>query len=100
MTTRHEPEEPGHLKTLIREGYRILYIEYFFGVLTFSQFTLYGLLKGNKPDFHVAMPPDKAKPFYESVVDRFRKSYRTDAIKGILQSSSLLSLLCLAFASF
>ncbi|KAB5534066.1 hypothetical protein DKX38_017165 [Salix brachista] len=50
-------------------------------VLIVSQFTLYGVLKGNKPDFHVAMPPQKAKPFYESLVDKFRKSYRPDAIK-------------------
>ncbi|KAJ6885967.1 D-aminoacyl-tRNA deacylase [Populus alba x Populus x berolinensis] len=50
-------------------------------VLIVSQFTLYGVLKGNKPDFHVAMPPQKAKPFYESLVDKFRKAYRPDAIK-------------------
>jgi D-tyrosyl-tRNA(Tyr) deacylase len=53
-------------------------------VLIVSQFTLYGVLKGNKPDFHVAMPPQKAKPFYESLVDKFRKAYRPDAIKGTL----------------
>lgn len=48
-----------------------------------SQFTLYGILKGNKPDFHVAMSPDRAKPFYASVVERFGKAYRNDAVKGI-----------------
>ncbi|KAH7568837.1 hypothetical protein JRO89_XS06G0059400 [Xanthoceras sorbifolium] len=53
-----------------------------YGVLLVSQFTLYGILKGNKPDFHVAMPPQKARPFYESLVDKFRKSYNPDAIKG------------------
>ncbi|KAJ4830678.1 hypothetical protein Tsubulata_027989 [Turnera subulata] len=52
-----------------------------YGVLLVSQFTLYGVLKGNKPDFHVAMPPQKAKTFYESLVDKFRKSYTPDAIK-------------------
>ncbi|XP_050367298.1 uncharacterized protein LOC126785716 [Argentina anserina] len=50
--------------------------------LTVSQFTLYGFLKGNKPDFHVAMAPDKAKPFYSSLVESFRKSYKPDAVKG------------------
>ncbi|XP_062016874.1 uncharacterized protein LOC133733241 [Rosa rugosa] len=50
-------------------------------VLLVSQFTLYGILKGNKPDFHVAMAPDKAKPFYASLVQSFRKSYKPDAIK-------------------
>ncbi|CDO96727.1 unnamed protein product [Coffea canephora] len=50
-------------------------------VLLVSQFTLYGILKGNKPDFHVAMPPEKARPFYESVVEKFRKAYTPDVIK-------------------
>ncbi|XP_065876977.1 uncharacterized protein [Euphorbia lathyris] len=52
-----------------------------YGVLLVSQFTLYGILKGNKPDFHVAMPPQKAKPFYDSIVEKFRKSYQPEAIK-------------------
>lgn len=47
-----------------------------------SQFTLYGVLKGNKPDFHVAMPPQLAKPFYESLVERVRRAYRPEAVKG------------------
>uniref|UniRef100_A0A1D1ZIF6 D-aminoacyl-tRNA deacylase n=1 Tax=Anthurium amnicola TaxID=1678845 RepID=A0A1D1ZIF6_9ARAE len=52
-----------------------------YGVLLVSQFTLYGILKGNKPDFHVAMPPQRAKLFYSSLVDKFRRSYTADAIK-------------------
>ncbi|KAL2484077.1 D-Tyr-tRNA(Tyr) deacylase family protein [Forsythia ovata] len=50
-------------------------------VLLVSQFTLYGVLKGNKPDFHVAMPPEKAKHFYSSLVENFRRAYKMDAIK-------------------
>lgn len=50
-------------------------------VLLVSQFTLYGILKGNKPDFHVAMPPQLAKPFYDSLVQRFSQAYRKDMIK-------------------
>ncbi|KAL8460576.1 hypothetical protein ACS0TY_032195 [Phlomoides rotata] len=50
-------------------------------VLLVSQFTLYGVLKGNKPDFHVAMPPDSAKPFYASLVEKFQKAYKIDAVK-------------------
>ncbi|XWS15804.1 hypothetical protein CRYUN_Cryun34aG0033100 [Craigia yunnanensis] len=64
-----------------------------YGVLLVSQFTLYGFLKGNKPDFHVAMPPQKAKPFYESLVDKFRKVYKPDAIKdGIFGAMMKVSL--------
>ncbi|ONK66668.1 uncharacterized protein A4U43_C06F10740, partial [Asparagus officinalis] len=58
-----------------------------FGVLLVSQFTLYGVLKGNKPDFHVAMPPEKAKVFYASLVDKFRKSYSPDAVQGFAEIS-------------
>lgn len=50
--------------------------------VTVSQFTLYGILKGNKPDFHVAMPPERAKPFYQSLVDKFQKSYNLSSVKG------------------
>ncbi|KAG8045506.1 hypothetical protein GUJ93_ZPchr0008g12723 [Zizania palustris] len=53
-----------------------------FDVLLVSQFTLYGILKGNKPDFHVAMPPAKAKLFYATLVEKFQKLYSTDAVKG------------------
>ncbi|XP_021293781.1 D-tyrosyl-tRNA(Tyr) deacylase isoform X1 [Herrania umbratica] len=64
-----------------------------YGVLLVSQFTLYGFLKGNKPDFHVAMPPQKAKPFYESLVDKFRKAYKPDAIKdGVFGAMMKVSL--------
>ena len=30
-------------------------------VMAVSQFTLYGILKGNKPDFHSAMQADQAR---------------------------------------
>ncbi|KAL4291521.1 hypothetical protein GQ457_14G009520 [Hibiscus cannabinus] len=64
-----------------------------YGVLLVSQFTLYGFLKGNKPDFHVAMPPQKAKPFYESLVEKFRKAYKPDAIKdGVFGAMMKVSL--------
>ncbi|KAH0448780.1 hypothetical protein IEQ34_022580 [Dendrobium chrysotoxum] len=52
-----------------------------FAIPLVSQFTLYGILKGNKPDFHVAMSPDKAKEFYASLVKKFRKSYTADIVK-------------------
>jgi D-tyrosyl-tRNA(Tyr) deacylase len=57
-----------------------------------SQFTLYGILKGNKPDFHVAMPPAKAKPFYASLVEKFQNSYKADLVKGKCDiASSIMS---------
>ncbi|CAI9270006.1 unnamed protein product [Lactuca saligna] len=50
-------------------------------VLLVSQFTLYGIMKGNKPDFHVAMAPDRAKSFYASFVERFQRSYKLESVK-------------------
>uniref|UniRef100_A0A8I6X4T6 D-aminoacyl-tRNA deacylase n=2 Tax=Hordeum vulgare subsp. vulgare TaxID=112509 RepID=A0A8I6X4T6_HORVV len=64
-----------------------------FEILLVSQFTLYGILKGNKPDFHVAMPPAKAKPFYASLVEKFQKSYKADSVKdGIFGAMMKVSL--------
>ncbi|CAH9060264.1 unnamed protein product [Cuscuta europaea] len=59
-------------QSVVQKNYEILLV---------SQFTLYGIFKGNKPDFHVAMPPDKAKPFYAAVVEKFRVAYKPDAVK-------------------
>lgn len=61
-----------------------------------SQFTLCGFLKGNKPDFHVAMPPQTAKPFYASLVERFQKSYNPSAIKGKRMVARYICFSCLS----
>ncbi|KAL5220858.1 hypothetical protein ABZP36_025571 [Zizania latifolia] len=64
-----------------------------FEVLLVSQFTLYGILKGNKPDFHVAMPPAKAKLFYATLVEKFQKLCSADAVKdGIFGAMMKVSL--------
>ena len=44
-------------------------------VLLVSQFTLYCVLKGNKPDFHHAMPPDAARPYWDGFVESVRAAY-------------------------
>jgi len=51
-----------------------------FEVLCVSQFTLYTTLKGNKPDFHLAMEPTKSKELYESLLTRLRTLYQADKI--------------------
>ena len=50
------------------------------------QFTLYSVLKGNRPDFHLAMAPDRAPQFYENFVERLRKEYDTEKVKSTLVS--------------
>uniref|UniRef100_A0A3B3RUN8 D-aminoacyl-tRNA deacylase 1 n=1 Tax=Paramormyrops kingsleyae TaxID=1676925 RepID=A0A3B3RUN8_9TELE len=50
-------------------------------VLCISQFTLQCYLKGNKPDFHSAMPAELAQPFYTSMLEQMRSAYRAELIK-------------------
>ncbi|XP_048858353.1 D-aminoacyl-tRNA deacylase 1 isoform X1 [Brienomyrus brachyistius] len=50
-------------------------------VLCISQFTLQCYLKGNKPDFHSAMPAELAQPFYTSMLEQMRSTYRPELIK-------------------
>lgn len=42
-------------------------------VLLVSQFTLFTVLKGNKPDFHNAMGGDEARTFFDAFVEEVRK---------------------------
>jgi D-aminoacyl-tRNA deacylase len=50
-------------------------------VLAVSQFTLYGILKGNKPDFHGAMPAEQAKDLFDLYVDSLKKKYSPEKIQ-------------------
>lgn len=51
-------------------------------VLCISQFTLQCVLKGNKPDFHLAMPSEQAEGFYNGFLEQLRKAYRPELVKG------------------
>lgn len=53
-----------------------------FEVLCVSQFTLQCILKGNKPDFHSAMPAELAQPFYDSMLENMRSTHKPELIKG------------------
>lgn len=64
-------------------------------VLCVSQFTLQCILKGNKPDFHAAMPSELAQPFYYSILENMRSSYKPELIKGEWRDDSRRSLDCL-----
>ena len=52
-----------------------------FEILLVSQFTLYYIMKGNKPDFHQAMENDKAKLLFDKLVDCIKKKYDENKIK-------------------
>ncbi|KAF9416318.1 hypothetical protein HW555_006272 [Spodoptera exigua] len=53
-----------------------------FEILCVSQFTLYNTWKGNKPDFHNAMPGEKSKEFYENFLQMLKAAYKPDKVKG------------------
>ena len=44
-------------------------------ILLVSQFTLYHILKGNKPDFHEAMGGEQARELFDKIVKRAREKY-------------------------
>ena len=44
-------------------------------ILIVSQFTLYAFLKGNKPDFHKAMEPEKANQMYNTFLEILNKKH-------------------------
>lgn len=59
------------------------------------QFTLYGRLKGNKPDFSAAMPPQAAREAYAALLGHLRGAYRDDAVRdgvfGAMMSVQLVN---------
>ena len=52
-----------------------------FEILCVSQFTLQSTLKGNKPDFHLAMSADSSKDFYARFLQQMRNTYKAEKIK-------------------
>lgn len=52
-------------------------------ILSISQFTLCYKLKGNKLDFHMAMPGNLALENYQYFLNTLRKHYNENKIKGI-----------------
>ncbi|KAI3386859.1 hypothetical protein SNEBB_009266 [Seison nebaliae] len=50
-------------------------------LLIISQFTLCHQLKGNKPDFHLAMSTTEAKELFEKTIIQFQKNYSVSAIE-------------------
>lgn len=52
-----------------------------FEILCVSQFTLYAVLKGNKPDFHQAMASEQSQAFYQQFLMALRSKYNPELIK-------------------
>ncbi|KAL3158885.1 hypothetical protein ABBQ32_011600, partial [Trebouxia sp. C0010 RCD-2024] len=64
-------------------------------VLCVSQFTLFNIMKGNKPDFHLAMGPIPARAFYDNFVKTLRDQYSAEKVQdgkfGALMEVSLVN---------
>jgi len=66
-------------------GWRTNVVDGNFEVLGVSQFTLYAMTKkGNKPDFHLAMPGEESEVMYNQVLDKLRAGFgqRPEAVKN------------------
>lgn len=50
-------------------------------LLLVSQFTLYSHMKGNKPDFHLAMDNEPARVMFDKIVERVKSKYDKDKVK-------------------
>jgi D-tyrosyl-tRNA(Tyr) deacylase len=50
-------------------------------ILIVSQFTLYGILKGNKPDFHGSMEAEKARELFNYIVKELQLKYQADKVQ-------------------
>lgn len=50
-------------------------------ILCVSQFTLFGRLSGNKPDYSKAMPPAQAKEMYEGFLTLLRSAHPGDKVQ-------------------
>lgn len=50
-------------------------------ILLVSQFTLFSVLKGNKPDFHLAMNNEKAKITFDKIVETTNNKYDPNKVK-------------------
>jgi len=74
LSLRVFPDETGKMWT---KSVKDLNLE----ILSVSQFTLYATLKGNKPDFHLAMKAEQSKQFYSQFLQDLKKSYQEDKIK-------------------
>lgn len=69
-------------------------IEMNYEILSISQFTLCYKLKGNKLDFHMAMPGNLALENYQYFLDTLRKHYNENKIKGMSIVFYLLYQIC------
>ena len=74
-----EPDTKGKTRTLKTWDSNL--VDNNFEILIVSQFTLYGILKGNKPDFHKALNPEEAIKIYDSFVEQTKKSYKPERVQ-------------------
>ena len=62
----HDKSDKPWASNVMENNYEILLV---------SQFTLYHKLKGTKPDFHDAMPGDKAQDLYNKFLEYLKQKY-------------------------
>merc|ERR1719284_708469 len=59
-------------------------------MLCVSQFTLYHVMKGNKPDFHLAMGGEESKLLYDQLLSGLKKNHSSEDKINIVVFGSMM----------
>lgn len=73
--------EAGGKSTATQKSWNSNVVQSGFDIMVVSQFTLYGHLKGNKPDFHMALEHDLANDLYLKFVNYLKSKYVPERIQ-------------------
>lgn len=78
-----EEEKANHTSTFPGYNFELEsnLMENDYEVIIVSQFTLYGKMKGAKPDFHSALNSEEANILYQNFVDRLKQLYKQDKVQ-------------------
>ena len=76
-----EPKEEEKSPIRERKTWHTNVVDNEFDIMVVSQFTLYGILKGNKPDFHGALNNKEAIILYQAFIEELKKNYKSDKIQ-------------------
>ena len=81
QTPKGDNEETKEVDKKVPKAWASSVVDNAFELMVVSQFTLYAVMKGAKPDFHAAMEPNSAREIFDSFVEELRKVYKPERIQ-------------------